>query len=213
MFQTLRRSIERFHDRCIRFDNPRRRSSRNRDTETFFAGDSNREIALSVAAFFFLLVVTSSPALAASTAGIDAISAYAGTWKSQIESLDTPHSKADHEETSLRNDCWKSGGYFACNQYVNGESKVLIVFTCDSAGHACTSYQVPPDGSEPGSGKLLIDGNTWIFPWQQTEHGKTTYYRVVNVFKSPTQIEYRREFSPDKTNWTIMARGNEVKLK
>ena len=158
-----------------------------------------------------LLWILACPASPAQ--GIDTVSAYAGSWKIQIDTLDTPHSKAAHEETSLRNDCWKSGGYFACNQYVNGESNVLIVFTCDASGRACTSYQVPRDGGQPASGKLLIDGNTWTFPWEQTEAGKTIYYRVVNVFKSPTQIEYRREFSTDKSTWTVMARGNEVKVK
>ena len=165
---------------------------------------------LMIAPALFALTAMAAPA---APSGVDALAGYSGSWKIQIDNLDTAHSKAGHEDTSLRNDCWKSGGYFACNQYVNGESKVLIVFTCDSAGHACTSYQVPPDGSEPGSGKLLIDGTTWTFPWEQTEGGKTTFYRVVNLWKSPTQIEYRREFSTDKVNWTVMARGNEVKLK
>ena len=44
------------------------------------------------------------------TAGIDAIMAYAGTWKVSGEQFATPYSAASKEETTLRNECWKSGG-------------------------------------------------------------------------------------------------------
>src|SRR5260370_27833470 len=75
------------------------------------------------------LCMTRSAAPADKPAGIDVLRAYEGTWEITIDHLDTAQSKASHEKTSLRNDCWKSGGYFACNQYVDGESKVLLVFT------------------------------------------------------------------------------------
>lgn len=143
--------------------------------------------------------------------GIDAIRAYEGTWDITIDHLDTAESKASHEKTTLHNDCWKSGGYFACNQYVNGESKVLLVFTYDASKNEYTSYQIPPGGAEPGSGKLLIEGNVWTFPWQVGEGDKTTYFRVVNVFLAPDKIEFRQEFSTDHAHWTVMARGIENK--
>ncbi|MGD0628800.1 MAG: hypothetical protein ABR987_05580 [Terracidiphilus sp.] len=144
-------------------------------------------------------------------AGIDVICAYAGTWNIEIDHFDTANSKASHEKTLLRNDCWKSGGYFACNQYVNGESKVLIVFTYNAKDNVYTSYQIPPDGSAAGSGTLLIDGNTWTFPWQSKDGDKTTYFRVVNVFTAPDRIEFRQEFSTDQAHWTLMAKGLEKK--
>jgi hypothetical protein len=143
--------------------------------------------------------------------GIDAIWAYSGTWNIEIDHLDTANSKASHEKTLLRNDCWKSGGYVACNQYVNGESKVLIVFTYNAKENVYTSYQIPPDGSGAGSGTLLIEGNTWTFPWQSKDGDKTTYFRVVNVFSAPGHIEFRQEFSSDQSHWTLMAKGLETK--
>ena len=145
-------------------------------------------------------------------AGIDALSNYAGTWKIEIDHLDAPpYSKAGHETTNLHNDCWKSGIYFACRQIVDGDTKVLIAFTCAKPDHSCTSYQIPTDGSSPGSGQLEIDGNTWTFPWQITESGKTTYFRVVNVWSTPTTIDYRQEYSADQSHWTRTATGHEVK--
>lgn len=143
--------------------------------------------------------------------GVDAIWAYAGVWKIQMDHVDTPYSKASHEESTLKNDCWKSGTYVACRQIVNGDPKVLIVFTCKDE-HNCASYRIPPDGGDPGSGKVLLDGKTWTFPWSTTEAGKTTYFRVVNVWSSATTIEFRQEFSTDEQHWTAMATGHEIKI-
>jgi hypothetical protein len=144
-------------------------------------------------------------------AGIDAIRAYEGTWEVTIDHFDTAQSKASHEKSSLHNDCWKSGAYFACNQYVNGESKVLLVFTYDEQKNVYTSYQIPQGGGQSGSGKLLIEGNVWTFPWQIGEGEKTTWFHVVNVFTSPGTIEFRQEFSTDNVHWTLMAKGSEKK--
>lgn len=143
--------------------------------------------------------------------GIDVIRAYEGSWNIAIEHFDTAQSKAGRESKSLRNDCWKSAGYFACNQFVDGESRVLLIFTYDAKSNVYASYQIPTDGSEPGAGKLLIDGNVWTYPWQQGEGDKTIWFRVVNVFSAPDRIEFRQEFSTDKVHWTVMAKGQETK--
>ncbi len=158
-----------------------------------------------------LLTCGWAASLAAESGGIDTIQAYAGTWKTQTEHFDTAYSKAGKESSTLRNDCWKSGGFYACNQYVNGESKALIVFTYDDKDKTYTTYPIPVGGNSAGKGKLLIEGNVWTYPWEDTEQGKTTYFRVVNVFTAPGKIEYRQEFSTDKVKWTLMAKGTEVK--
>lgn len=159
---------------------------------------------------------TSQPPLSpapqsAITSDIDAIWAYAGTWRIETEDLATPYSKAGHKVANLHNECWRSGPYIACRQIVDGDSKVLIVFTCTRPDHFCISYQIPSDGSNPGSGTMHIEGNTWTFPWQNVDAGKTTYFRVVNVWSSPTTIDYRQEFSTDQVHWTPTATGHEVK--
>ena len=150
-------------------------------------------------------------AVQAPTGGIDAVMAYAGTWKVSGERFATAHSDAGKEDTTLRNDCWKSGGYVACNQYVNGASKVLLVFTYSDLTKMYTSYPIPQNGEAAGSGRLQIVGNVWTFPWEVTQSGVTTYFHVVNVFKDSEHIDYVQEFSPDNVHWTRMAQGNEVK--
>jgi len=146
------------------------------------------------------------------TAGIDAIMAYAGTWKVQGERFTTPYSTAGKEDTTLRNECWKSGGYVVCNQIVNGESKVLIVYTYSDLLKMYTSYPIPPNGEAASAGRLQIVGNVWTFPWEVTQGGTTTYFHVVNVFSGSDHIEYAQEFSPDNVHWTRMAKGSETKV-
>jgi hypothetical protein len=144
-------------------------------------------------------------------AGLDAIRAYEGTWTVNLQYLETPYSKASTDRNTLRNECWRNGAYFACNQYVNGESKVLLVFTYDASKNEYTSYQIPQGGAAPGSGKLLIDGNQWTYPWQNGQGGNTTYFRVVNIFTGPDKIEFRQEYSTDEAHWTLMGQGTETK--
>ena len=69
--------------------------------------------------------------------------AYAGTWKVNGERFATAHSDVGKDDTTLRNDCWKSGGYVACNQYVNGESKVLLVFTYSELTRCTPAIRFP----------------------------------------------------------------------
>ena len=143
---------------------------------------------------------------------LDAIWRYAGSWRMETETLDSPYGKAGKRTANLRNDCWRSGEYIACRQIVDGESKVLLVFTCRRTGHTCTTYPVPSDGSPASSGTVQIEGDTWIFPWQTTDKdGKTTWFRVVNVWTDSTSIDYRQEYSTDQVHWTRTATGHEVK--
>ena len=158
-----------------------------------------------------LMTAASAAKLNGQAAGIDAIEAYKGTWKAEIEHFDTARSKAGKESSTVRNECWKSGGFYACDQFVNGESKALIVFTYNDKDKTYTTYPIMPGGGEAGKGKLVIEWNAWTYPWEITQNEKTTYFRVVNTFTAPNKIEYRQEFSTDRQNWTLMAKGSEMK--
>src|SRR5882724_9073817 len=74
-------------------------------------------------------------------AGLEALAAYAGRWQTDIQYLDTPYSKKSEAQYQLRNACWRSAGYYACDQFVDGESKALLVFMYDSA-KGYTSYPI-----------------------------------------------------------------------
>jgi hypothetical protein len=143
--------------------------------------------------------------------GIDVIMNYAGTWKVHGERFLSAYSQAGKEDKTLRNDCWKSGAYVACNQFVDGDSKVLLVFTYDDKQKMYTTYQIPQNGVPAGSGRLQIIGNIWTFPWQVTQGDNTTYFHVVNVFTGTDHIDYAQEYSTDNVHWTTMAKGSETK--
>ena len=145
-------------------------------------------------------------------AGIDAITVYAGTWKVQGERFATAYSQAGKEDRTLHNDCWKSGAYYACNQFVDGESKALLIFTYNDKEKMYTTYQIPHGGAAAGSGKLQIAGNIWTFPWQVTMGETTMYFHVVNVFTGTDRIDYAQEFSNDNVHWNSMARGSETRV-
>jgi hypothetical protein len=146
-------------------------------------------------------------------ADIDLLWPYAGTWSVAIDHFETAHSKASHDQTTLKNACWKDGGYLACNQYIDGDSKVLIVFTYTGKNGIYANYQVPLHGGEPGTGTLTVEGNAWTFPWQTNDGDKVTWFRVVNVFLTPDRIDFRQEFSIDRINWIVMAHGIETRVK
>ncbi len=165
---------------------------------------------------FVLLIMlcASAPAFAQSAgAGIAKISAYAGTWKSETEHFDTKFSKARKELTSLRNDCWGSGVYYACHQFVNGKAAALIVYTYSEKEDAYKNYVIPSDGGDVVTGKLVIKDNVWTFPWEDKDNsGNTYYFQVVNVWTGPSTIDYRTEFSADKTHWIVASKGHEYKV-
>ena len=145
-------------------------------------------------------------------ADLDAIWKYAGSWHIQTESFDSPYSKAGKHTSTLRNDCWRTAGYIACRQIVDDKSKILIVFTCGLPDHYCTSYQIPTDGGSASTGTMHIEGDTWTFPWQSSDKdGKTTYFRVVNVWAGPSTLDFRQEYSTDKVNWTKTFTGHEYR--
>ncbi|MFI4920658.1 MAG: hypothetical protein ACHQAZ_03330 [Gammaproteobacteria bacterium] len=148
----------------------------------------------------------------AGVAGLDALSAYAGSWRTEIHYLDTPYSQKRDTSYELRNDCWRSAGFYACDQFVGGESKALLIYTYDPA-HGYSSYPIPVGAGEVHAGHLEIQGKVWTFPWKTVKDGKTTYFHVTNTWDSPDSIQFRQEYSPDGQQWLLMAEGHETRIK
>ena len=155
------------------------------------------------------VVLTAAATVQARAAGLDSISAYAGTWNTHIVHFKTVYSKARSETSIVQNNCWRSSQFYACNQIVNGVSGALIVYTYD-ANHAIYHTRIlTPDGGSPGGGTLLIEGNQWTYPWQDKDGSQIVYIRIVNTFVDRDTIQFRQEFSYDRAHWTITARGTE----
>lgn len=161
----------------------------------------------------FLFIVFVYPARGAPLpAGLDKIAEYAGTWKTETGHFDTLFSKAGRDSATIKNDCWRSGDYYACDQYLNGKSKALLIYTYDAKDDTYTVYPITAGEDDVQTGKLIIHGNVWTFPWETKEKGKIVYFRVTNIFTALDTIEYREEYSLDKAHWYPMAQGYERKL-
>src|ERR1039458_7816724 len=130
---------------------------------------------------FLTGIVLCACAAAEGPAGIEKILAYQGTWKIETEHFNTRFSKAAKESSTLRNDCWRSGGFFVCDQFGKEKRKTLPVSPNDAKDDTYGSSSVPAAGGEGGSGKLIVKGNVWNFPWEDKQDGKTVYFRVVNI--------------------------------
>ena len=142
------------------------------------------------------------------------LSAYQGMWKGESETLDSPYDKAGKSPpVALQNDCHRWAGFYACAQTVDGRPGALLVFTYTGTPGVYTSSPVPSDGSPARSGKLLIDGDVWTFPWEGTHDGAPVHFRVVNRFVTPDEIEVRREASTDGKTWTLIGRGRTTRVR
>jgi hypothetical protein len=163
--------------------------------------------------FLFLLLFTPA-VLAAAPQGLDALAGYAGRWKAEIHRFKTAYSDRGEDLFELRNDCWRSAGFFVCDQFVGGESKALLVFLYDARSGGYASYPIAAAGVpvvHPGA--LVLQGPVWTFPWDTEEAGKITHFRVVNTWESADSILFRQEYSADGKQWTLMAEGHETRLK
>lgn len=168
----------------------------------------------SVAALLTFASLLTAATTVARAAEIDAIAAYDGTWKTHIVHVKSALGPAFTEDATLHNVCRHTAGYYACEQIVDGVTKVLLVFTYDPKQKQYASHVFPAVANEDmGSGTLLINGNVWTFPWRQTIDGKQADVRIVNTFTNPDTIEVREEFSFDNQTWTVALTGTEHRIK
>jgi hypothetical protein len=155
------------------------------------------------------------PLHAASTAAdpLDKLAAYAGTWQTDIQNFKTPYSNVSRDKTRLENHCWRSNQFYVCNQVADGKSVVVLVFTYLASKGYYVSHAVPGDDTDGHMGRLYIHDNVWTYPWEFNDQGKLVYFRVVNTFVKPGEIDYRQEYSLDHKTWMLMGSGHEVKVR
>jgi len=167
----------------------------------------------SILTSIFIISVVATPAWGTPLpTALEKIAVFAGTWNTETGHFYTPYSKAGKDAATIRNECWRSGDYYACHQYVDGKSNALLIYTYNAKDDIYNVYHIVANDDDVQSGKLIIHGNVWTFPWETKENGKTTYFHVINVFTSVDTIEYREEYSMDKLHWYPMAQGYEKKI-
>jgi hypothetical protein len=156
-----------------------------------------------ITVIFFVLPVSAVPPGA--NAALAPLMAYNGTW--QVTRNNAP--KPD----TMVNQCVAVGTYLACHQTVNDGAASLLVFIPSKTAGQFYTQTILPDGRAGGRGDLTVEGDTWTFlnRWNQAA-GKSSFYRVVNVFKGKNQIHFEQQQSDDGTNWKTTASGDEVRV-
>lgn len=143
-------------------------------------------------------------------AGLDKLKVLAGTWKSDGQAYDTEFSKAAKDTSTLHNDCWQSGEFYACDQIVDGVSRALIIFTFNAKDGTYNNYAVQAGGAPARlGGILMIDGNTWTYSSRPDPDAKPPFFHTVNVFDGDSTIHYKLEFTRDNKTWTTTREGIE----
>lgn len=139
------------------------------------------------------------------------LSLYQGGWKTRIDDAASEFGPASHSEVDLKNDCWRFSRFFACQQTVDGKPGGLVVFAWDDTAKVYRSWPIGAGADPVHPGVMQIDGDTWIFPWEQPVDGKSMRLRVVNRFIDHNTIEYRKEVWRDAQGWTAIGRGVETR--
>ena len=136
---------------------------------------------------------------------------YDGKW-------DIAPSEGEKEVKRIENHCVKTGLFFMCEQMVadktSGLLVVLPVVKLANGGEEYRTQGLTPDASPPGDwGKLTIEGERWVYSWEDTVNGKKVYGRNINTFHGPDKIHFEIQSSDDGSTWTSKKSGDEQRVK
>jgi hypothetical protein len=159
-----------------------------------------------------LLGALSNAAFAADEDPLSALSVLEGSWKVSTQRQHTTFSKEGYDETTVRNDCWRSGGFYVCRQSVDGAERSLTVFAYDPDKKVYHTFPIGKNGLTADAGTLFIKGNVWTYPSTTDDHGTKLYVRTINTFTSESHFHFRQEYSYDEEHWTATVDGDQERL-
>jgi hypothetical protein len=148
----------------------------------------------------------------ANGAEVETFARYAGTWKMQMNYVESAHSKARQESMTVRNDCWHSDFFYVCNQIIDDKSRALLVFFYDPVAKRFGSYPIAVGADTVHPATVLADEKSITFPYDMQDNGKTVHMRIVNTFTTPDTLDFKQEYSEDGQNWVTMATGIEHRV-
>jgi hypothetical protein len=140
-----------------------------------------------------------------------ALRLYDGAWEVKMSA---PEKKTDQ----LENHCVQTGLFFACEQKLNGKSSALVVFVpvgkTASGAQEYRTQGLTADASQVGEwGKLVIDGDTWVYTWQSGDAKNPVKWRNTNGFTGTDKIHFEVQNSEDGVVWKTQAAGDEERKK
>lgn len=122
------------------------------------------------------------------------------------------------EVVHIENHCSKPGLFFVCEQMVAGKTEALVVFLpvakLPSGGEEYKTQGLLADASPAGGwNKLTIEGDRWVYSWEDTEGAKKTFWRNVNQFSGTDKIHFEIQRSDDGNTWKTVKGGDEQHVK
>ncbi|WP_427914809.1 hypothetical protein ACPWT1_07820 [Ramlibacter sp. MMS24-I3-19] len=138
------------------------------------------------------------------------VARYQGTWEADIQSVDSAWSKAGTQRWTIDNWCTPVREFYTCRQRFNDAPPTLTVYSFAQAGGRHSSVLLGLDGKVLQSGPLTAQGETLTFPWEVVDSdGTRTYFRILNAWRGPDCIDFRKEFSTDGASWHLIASDRE----
>jgi len=136
---------------------------------------------------------------------------YDGKW-------DSTTTIGEKESVHIENHCARTGLFFVCEQLLNGKTASLAVFLpvakMASGGEEYKITGLSADGNAPGGwNKLIIDGDRWVYSWENTDEGRKVFWRNVNQFSGANKIHFEIQRSDDEATWKTVKGGDEVRVK
>jgi hypothetical protein len=136
---------------------------------------------------------------------------YDGKW-------DSTTTTGPKEVIRIENHCTKTGLFFVCEQALNGKTEQLTVFLpvakTVSGGEEYRVNGLSADASSAGSwNKLTIEGDRWVYSWEDTDGGKKVSWRNVNQFSGTDKIHFEIQRSDDGATWKTLKGGNEMRVQ
>ena len=108
------------------------------------------------------ILVSSLANAAEDAAAVDTFARIAGTWKMQMNYVESAHSKARQESMTVRNDCWHSDFFYVCNQIIDDKSRALIVFFYDPVAKRYGSYPIAVGADTVHPTTVVVNNTTVI---------------------------------------------------
>jgi hypothetical protein len=100
---------------------------------------------------------------------------------------------------------------------VPGHPGALVVFlpvAKTEAGYEYRTKALITDSAPAGDwGKLTIEGQRWVYSWENTTDGKKIQWRNMNTFTGTDQIHFEIARSDDGQTWKTVKSGDEHRVK
>ena len=117
----------------------------------------------------------------------------------------------------LENHCAQTGVFFVCEQSLEGKPGALVVFLpvnkLAGGGEEYRNTALRPDGSAPGPwNKVVIEGERWVYSWDEEDPGKKILWRNVNQFSGRDKIHFEVQKSEDGKTWKTVKGGDEKRV-